>query len=152
MLNNIIATDDKLLILVALSIFFSGVLVFVIVIYNNIYTRKKSEYFMGLFYGLTSSNANYNLLKKNLNVTIYSFLLLYFLYSFKCITTANDVFPSRDNNIKPLKYFPNMYEEDIKKFNQDNSIWLNVNVIAFLFLVVSGFFVILYFILNQFYI
>lgn len=68
------------------------------------------------------------------------------VYSFKFITNANDTFPSKESNIKPLKYFPNMYEEDVKKFSQENAIWLKLNVIAFLFLVVSCVFVILYFI------
>ncbi|WP_143047414.1 hypothetical protein [Acinetobacter sp. DSM 11652] len=149
MLNNIIVTDDKVLILVALSIFFSGILVFLIVIYNNFYTKARSEYFMNFFYGIQPDDANYKLLKQGINVAVYSFFILFFLYSFKLIKKADDIFPSRKKNIKPFKYFPNVYMEDLVSFTENNIIWLRINLTAFVFLFFLGVFIFIYFIIRN---
>lgn len=149
MLNNIIVTDDKVLILVALSIFSSGILVFLIVIYNNFYTKAKSEYFMNFFYGIHPDDTNYNLLKKGINVAVYIFLVLFFLHSFKLIKKVDDIFPSRKKNIKPFKYFPNVYMEDLVSFINKNIIWLRINFTAFIFLFFVGIFIFLYFIIRK---
>ena len=102
--------------------------------------------FIKFFYGEVEES-EIKVLEKDLNVSIYTFFLLYFLYSINAIKTAKDVFPSKEENIKPLRFLPNTYKEELDVFLSSSRNWIILNFIGFILILIVGIWICIYFFL-----
>lgn len=131
-IKNIIITDNIILIISVIFLLIADIFLLAIILINNFYVERNKKYFAYFFYGENNESVKIGLERK-LNIIIYMFFLLYFLYSINMLKNVKDIFPSKLSDVKAFDYFPNVYKEDLPFFLKKHNKWIKINLFVFIF-------------------